>query len=56
MSVISQVNRCKECNMPITTDHYAEDRSYCRHCYTAKKWGKSDIETCYQGSVIMLED
>jgi len=56
MSLVSQVNRCKQCNMPIPKDRYAKDRAYCKHCYSEIQWGKSDINTCYQGSVIMLED
>tara|TARA_Y100000296_G_C5099946_1_gene219396 strand:+ start:201 stop:413 length:213 start_codon:yes stop_codon:yes gene_type:complete len=28
----------------------------CRHCRTKEKYGASDPKTCFQGSVITLED
>ena len=28
----------------------------CRHCKTKSKYGASDPESCFQGSVITLED
>ena len=56
MSLITHVNRCKQCDMPISKDHYAEDRRYCKHCYSEMEWGRSDIKTCFQGSVIIMED
>mgnify|MGYP003149801604 CR=1 FL=1 len=50
------VNRCIECSMPIVKDRYPVDKRYCKHCYGRMERGGSDIETCFQGSVIIMED
>jgi len=46
---------CKDCN-DVIPDAYLQKRGRCRHCHTKKKHGVVDIETCFQGSVILLED
>ena len=47
---------CPECKDPIGKwDNIAKDNVHCRHCYTKLKHGVSDLETCFQGSVIILD-
>ena len=40
----------------VITDAYLAVDGCCRHCHTKKKHGAVDIKTCFQGSVIILED
>ena len=51
----AKIMHCKECKDTIT-DAYLTVDGVCRHCVTKKKYGVVDINTCFQGSVITLED
>jgi len=47
---------CPECKDPLGKwDTVAKDNIHCRHCYTKLKHGVSDLETCFQGSIIILD-
>ena len=51
----ARIDSCKEWGDVITDAYLAVD-GCCRHCHTKKKHGAVDIKTCFQGSVIILED
>jgi copper chaperone CopZ len=51
----AKIMHCKECKDTIT-DAYLTVDGCCRHCHTKKLHGVVDINTCFQGSVITLED
>ncbi len=51
----ARIDNCKECGDVITDAYLAVD-GCCRHCHTKKKHGVVDINNCFQGSVIILED
>ncbi len=54
-NIHAKITYCKECK-DVITDSYLEVDGCCRHCHTKKAHGVVDINTCFQGSVITLED
>jgi len=51
----ARVDCCSECGDVLAESYLTRD-GCCRHCDTKKKHGVVDIDTCFQGSVITLED
>ncbi len=48
---------CRDCQKAIPDRRSSsEELDMCRHCYSKKEHGVLDIGTCFQGSVITLED
>lgn len=48
---------CPECGDLLGKyERLGEDNEHCRHCYTKLKHGSSDINNCFQGSVITLDE
>jgi len=47
--------RCIDCRVQITKTQYAFD-GRCKHCHGLADRGKSDIDDCFRGSVILLDD
>ena len=55
----AEIQRCKVCNDDLVNKHskFPYERGWvCKHCKTKLKHGVSDPKTCFQGSVITLED
>ena len=48
--------QCKVCDQTIPNRRSSVDIDTCRHCYQKQRHGVVDIKTCFQGSVITLED
>ena len=47
---------CPECKETIAKwSTMAEDRIHSKHCYVKIKHGVSDINNCFQGSVITID-
>ena len=47
---------CPECQDPVGKyDTLAKDKIHCKHCYNKLKYGVSDINNCFQGSVITID-
>ena len=47
---------CPECNDPLGKwDNIAKDSIHCKHFYTKLKYGVSDINNCFQGSIITID-
>ena len=46
---------CIDCRVQITKAQRAFD-GRCKHCNGLVNRGKSDIDNCFQGSVILLDD
>ncbi len=51
----AEIRRCKSCDDALNEKH-ATNGFFCKHCDTKNKYGISDLQTCFQGSVISLED
>lgn len=51
----ARIDHCVDCKQVITQSYLAKD-GLCRHCHAKNKHGTVDINTCFQGSVITLED
>ena len=51
----ARVDYCVDCTIAISQSYLAKD-GCCRHCYVKRQHGVVDIKTCFQGSVITLED
>ena len=49
---------CRECGQRIIKNQWYPNgrEDYCRHCYSLLTYGKSDVDKCFQGSVILLDD
>tara|TARA_R110002020_G_scaffold255585_1_gene469369 strand:- start:154 stop:333 length:180 start_codon:yes stop_codon:yes gene_type:complete len=54
-NIHARIDYCSDCGDVLPElDRSVQGR--CRHCDTKKKHGVVDINTCFQGSVITLED
>ena len=51
----ARIEYCSDCN-DVLTDNDRSVEGRCRHCTVKRKHGVVDINTCFQGSVIILED
>ena len=51
----ARIAHCIDCDDVIADVHLTKD-GRCRHCGTKEKHGVVDINNCFQGSVITLED
>ena len=51
----ARVDYCDDCEQAISQSYLAKG-GRCRHCHSKKVYGTLDIETCFQGSVITMED
>tara|TARA_R110002020_G_scaffold83406_3_gene207588 strand:- start:1299 stop:1487 length:189 start_codon:yes stop_codon:yes gene_type:complete len=51
----AEILRCESCNHVLNEKITLEEK-LCRHCQTKEQFGISDLATCFQGSVITLED
>ena len=51
----ARIDRCVDCG-DVIPDFDRVTESRCKHCTTKMKHGVVDINTCFQGSVIALED
>jgi len=56
----AEIQRCKFCDKVlnnVTNSKFPYERGWiCKHCKTKLKHGVSDPKTCFQGSIITLED
>ena len=55
----AQIINCKKCGDDLINKHkkFPFERGWvCLHCHTLLVHGKSDSKTCFQGSVIPMED
>jgi hypothetical protein len=50
-----RIEHCIDCKQVITQMYLAKE-GRCRHCNVKNTYGTVDIKTCFQGSVITLED
>ena len=47
---------CIECEELIGKhSNMGDDKKRCKHCYNKAKYGVSDINNCFQGSVITID-
>ena len=54
---MGQRYNCRKCNKAIPDRRSSsEELDICRHCFSKMEYGVSDPKTCFQGSVITLED
>ena len=51
----ARIEHCSDCG-DVLTDNDRTINGRCRHCTVKRKHGVVDINTCFQGSVITLED
>tara|TARA_R100000458_G_scaffold33988_1_gene31321 strand:+ start:409 stop:660 length:252 start_codon:yes stop_codon:yes gene_type:complete len=55
--LMGQRYNCRKCNKAIPDRRSSsEELDICRHCFSKMEYGVSDPKTCFQGSVITLED
>ena len=57
--MVCQMSRqyvCSICKQVIPDRRSSVELDKCRHCYQKERYGVLDIDTCFQGSVITLED
>ena len=54
-NIHARVENCLDCEKVITQMYLSKD-GRCRHCATKNIHGAVDIKTCFQGSIILLED
>ena len=53
---IDEWKRCLECKDLIGKHSImGEDKVRCKHCYNKLKYGVSDMNNCFKGSVIRLD-
>jgi hypothetical protein len=51
----ARVEHCIDCKQVLTQMYLAKE-GRCRHCNAKHTHGVVDIKTCFQGSVITMED
>ena len=51
---VAEILKCTICKNQIHEKNRSENGK-CRHCYNKLKYGVSDINNCFQGSVIVID-
>ena len=51
---VAEVLKCKSCKKQIHEKNKTENE-FCKHCYNKQKYGVSDINNCFKGSVITID-
>jgi|14BtaG_2_1085337.scaffolds.fasta_scaffold18089_6 hypothetical protein len=54
-NIHANIEHCSDCN-DVLTDNDRSVKGRCRHCTVKRKYGVVDINNCFQGSVIIMED
>jgi len=53
----AEIRRCLSCEDVLNEKHMRLNNDLiCKHCKTKEQFGVVDVTTCFQGSVITLED
>jgi len=47
---------CSVCEQIIPNRRSSVELNKCRHCYQKERHGVLDIDTCFQGSIILVDE